>query len=97
MQSLIARISLFAAISIANPVLGRQSDGNLTKTTLPIASATTLPSTDSTIDVGGFCNTVFNTDAFKSPGFPNTTWDSLTANGVSNFGTLSLSPHTEQY
>ena len=86
MQSLITVFSLFAATGFANPVWKRQSDGNATRTTLSITSATTLPSTDTEINAGGFCNTVFNTGASRNPGFPNTTWDSLTANGVSNFG-----------
>lgn len=38
----------------------------------------------------GFLNTVFNTNAGQSPGFPSTTWDTLTKHGISDWSTFSL-------
>ena len=38
----------------------------------------------------GFLNTVFNTNAGQSPGFPSTTWDSLTKHGIDNWSMLRL-------
>ena len=35
----------------------------------------------------GFLNTVFNTNAGQSPGFPSTTWNTLTQHGISNWST----------
>ena len=85
MHTLLATVFLFAVISLANPVFRRQSDDN-SKTISPVSSATPSPSEDTEINAGGFCNTVFNTGASKNTGFPDTTWNSLTANGVSGFG-----------
>ena len=39
----------------------------------------------------GFRNTVFNTGAANNAGWPQTTWDSLTANGVSDWSKSMLS------
>ena len=38
----------------------------------------------------GFLNTVFNTNAGQSAGFPSTTWKSLTENGIDNWSALTL-------
>ena len=38
----------------------------------------------------GFLNTVFNTNAGQSSGFPSTTWDTLTKHGISDWSTFSL-------
>ena len=36
----------------------------------------------------GFLNTVFNTNAGQSPGFPSTTWNTLTQHGMDNWSTF---------
>lgn len=38
----------------------------------------------------GFLNTVFNTNAGQSPGFPGTTWDTLTKHGIKEWSTFRL-------
>ncbi|KAL8850210.1 MAG: hypothetical protein Q9221_004809 [Calogaya cf. arnoldii] len=46
-------------------------------------------------DNGGFCNTVFNTDACQYPGWMNT-WDTLSSHGVANFFAFTLGPLSEK-
>ncbi|KAI4281684.1 MAG: hypothetical protein L6R38_003502 [Xanthoria sp. 2 TBL-2021] len=44
---------------------------------------------------GVFCNTVFNTDACRNPGWANT-WDTLSSHGVSNFIAFTLGSLSEE-
>lgn len=65
------------------------STSNSSDSTSPPAPAPQTPSDNATAPVtgggkcpSGFRNTVFNTGAPRNAGWPQTTWDSLTSNGV---------------
>lgn len=71
-------------------------------TSAPASIASEIPQQPSSIAMpqgsgggkcpAGFRNTVFNTGAPRNAGWPQTTWDSLTANGVSDWSTLKVFP-----
>ena len=57
-----------------------QSSGNMTTASSPPPSDGKCPA--------GFRNTVFNTGAARNAGWPQQTWNSLTSNGVQDWGSL---------
>lgn len=71
----------------SNPPLGSTSGGSGTSGTSSNSSSLN-PARGSCPQ--GFLNTVFNTNAGQSPGFPGTTWDTLTKHGIKEWCTFKL-------
>ena len=71
-----------APTSITRPIPSGSPQGPSTNTTAPASTGGNCSS--------GFRNTVFNTGAPRHAGWPQTTWDSLTANGVNDWSELTI-------
>lgn len=71
-----------APTSMTGPIASGSPQGPSTNSTAPGSAGGKCPS--------GFRNTVFNTGAPRNAGWPQTTWDSLSANGVNDWSELTV-------
>ena len=73
-----------APTTITGPIASGKPQGPSTNNNA-VSGNTTTPGSGGGKCPPGFRNTVFNTGAPRNAGWPQTTWDSLTANGVNDW------------